>query len=129
MKPHLLALALLVAAACPAEARKPNDAQMLSLDPTFRVEQRCNARGMGVVGREHKPLHPDELVAYAYHDTAVKGAVVKAPGAAIRSGDTWYHLSYVCETSDDGLEIKSFQYALGEPIPKVEWGQHYLVSP
>jgi len=129
LKTHLVALGLLIAAACPAQARKPTDAQMLSLDPSFRIEQRCNARGMGVVGREHRPLHPDELVAYAFHDTSLKGDTIKAPGAAIRSGDTWYHLSYVCQTSDDGLQIKSFQYALGDPIPKSEWSKHYLVSP
>lgn len=129
MKTTIIALALLSTAVCSAEARTSNDAQMLSLDPRFRVEQRCDARAMDVVGHEHKSLRPDELVAYAFRDTSLHGSTIKAPGAAIRSGDTWYHLSYACQTSDDGLEVKSFSYTLGGPIPKSEWGTHYLVAP
>lgn len=102
---------------------------MLALDPTARLEQRCNARGMGMVGREHTNLRPDELVAYAYSDTQIKGNSIKAPGAAIRSRGVWYHLSYVCETSEDRLTIKLFQYSLGSAIPKSEWNEHNLVAP
>ncbi|WP_248310428.1 DUF930 domain-containing protein [Bosea sp. 117] len=103
--------------------------EMLELDPTARIEQRCNARGMGEVGRDHRDMKPDELVAYAYKDTKITGSTIKAPGAAIRSGSTWYHMSYQCETTADGLDVRSFDYSLGDAIPKDEWGQHYLVAP
>lgn len=119
----------LFAAAPPALARLSSDGAMLKMELSARIEQRCNERGMGLVGREHKGMRPDELVAYAYADTRLKGTRIDAPGAAVRSGSTWYHLSYSCVTSDDGLDIRSFHYSLGEPIPQQEWGAHYLVAP
>lgn len=103
--------------------------QMLKLAPSARVEQRCNARAMGDVGREHPGMRPDELVAYAFADPQIDGATVKAPGAAVRSRGTWYRLSYDCETADEGLTIRSFKYVLGEPVPKKDWAEHYLVEP
>ena len=115
---------LLLADLTPAQARSPEQ-QMLLLDPSERIEQRCNSRAMGEVQRNVKGMKPDELVAYAYRDPVIKGARIKAPGAAIRSGGTWYHLSYDCETQNEGLDVKSFEYKLGAAIPNSEWGAHY----
>lgn len=111
----------------PAVAKSSRSDQMLKLDPATRVEQRCDARAMGIVGREHKGYRPDEFVAYAFADPVMRGTHIKAPGGAIRSGGKWYKLSYVCETSSDGLEIKSFSYQLGAEVPRSEWDAHYLV--
>jgi len=129
VKPVCFVLAVLATATAviPAKARTAND-EMMMLDPAARIEQRCNARGMGLVGREHKGFHPDELVAYAYGNTVLHDNGIKAPGAAVRSGNTWYHLSYVCETANEGLDIKSFTYTLGAAIPNSEWEGHYLVG-
>ncbi|CAA0101918.1 Uncharacterised protein [Starkeya nomas] len=125
-----LAVVLLVqiAGALPAAARSP-DQQMLLLEPSERIEQRCNARAMGEVGRGNKGMKPDELVAYAYRDPVIKGAKIKVPGGAIRSGSTWYHIAYECETANDGLEVTAFSYKLGAAIPTSEWSAHYLVAP
>lgn len=103
------------------------DKAMLLLEPTERMEQRCNARAMGDVSREHPGVHPDELVAYAFAETRISGASVTAPGAAVRSGGHWYHLSYRCVTKDDGLGIEALTYVLGEVIPRDEWDAHGLV--
>jgi Domain of Unknown Function (DUF930) len=111
----------------PAVAKSSRSDQMLKLDPATRVEQRCDARAMGIVGREHKGYRPDEFVAYAFADPVMRGTHIKAPGGAIRSGGKWYKLSYMCETSSDGLEIKSFSYQLGAEVPRSEWDAHYLV--
>ncbi|MFT0861277.1 DUF930 domain-containing protein [Ancylobacter sp. G4_0304] len=126
--PFAFALSLLPLLAGAALARSTAD-QMLMLDPTARIEQRCNARGMGLLQREHKGLHPDELVAYAYANTVVDHGGIKAPGAAVRSGGDWYHLSYSCQTSHDGMDVTAFDYTLGSIIPKGEWDAHYLVAP
>ncbi|OYX71464.1 MAG: hypothetical protein B7Y95_12960 [Rhizobiales bacterium 32-66-11] len=104
-----------------------HDKEMLSLAPGTRMEQRCNARAMGEISRARKDLHPDELVAYAFGDTQVSGTAVKAPGAAVRSGETWYRLSYSCRTSADGMNVLSFDYTLGNAVPKKDWSAHYLV--
>jgi len=91
----------LAAPATLGHARTPEE-QMLMIEPSERIEQRCNARGMGEVGRAGKGLKPDELVAYAYADPVIRGARITAKGAAVRSGRTWYHLAYECETERDG---------------------------
>ncbi|HEY8335312.1 MAG TPA: DUF930 domain-containing protein [Tardiphaga sp.] len=101
--------------------------QMLKLAPETRLEQRCNARAMGAIGREHRSFKPDEFVAYAFGETVIRGAQIKAPGGALRSAGHWYHVSYVCETSADGMEIRSFSYALGDMVPRKDWDAHFLV--
>lgn len=110
-----------------AGARPAGHSEILLLAPSARIEQRCNAKAMGVIGREHRDLQPDELVAYAFADTVIKGASIRAPGAAVRSGGKWYHLSYVCETAHDGTDVASFTYTLGAVVPRDEWDGHYLV--
>jgi hypothetical protein len=111
----------------PAIATSSRTDQMLKLDPATRVEQRCDARAMGMVGRERKGYRPDEFVAYAFADPVVRGTQIKASGGAIRSAGKWYRLAYVCETTSDGLDIKSFSYQLGAEVPRSEWDAHYLV--
>lgn len=109
-----------------AVAAPPSDKSILLLAPNARVEQRCNARAMGVIGREHHDLRPDELVAYAFADTIIKGETIRAPGAAVRSRGKWYRLSYTCATKDDGVDIDTFQYKLGAVVPREDWDAHYL---
>lgn len=129
--PALLLLALVavpVGGTSGAQASSTRD-QMMRLEPSERIEQVCNTRAMGEVQRTRKGMRPDELVAYAYRDPVVKGWKIKAPGAAVRSGHTWYHISYECETVHDGLDVKSFRFTLGAAIPTSEWSAHYLVAP
>jgi hypothetical protein len=101
--------------------------QMLSLDLPERIEQRCNARVMGDISRADPALHPDELVAYAFTDIVMQGDVVQAKGAAVRSGNRWFRLSYVCKTTPDGLDIVRLSYDLGKPVPRDQWDDHQLV--
>jgi uncharacterized protein DUF930 len=129
----LAALAAALCVAAPAashartSARTTSTEEMLKLAPETRLEQRCNARAMGAVSREHHGMRPDEFVAYAFAEPQIKGDVVKAPGAALRSRGEWYHVSYACQTSEDGLQIQSFDYTLGTIVPKKDWAEHYLV--
>ncbi|MEP9379808.1 DUF930 domain-containing protein [Aquabacter sp. CN5-332] len=110
-----------------AAAAPPDGKEILLLAPNVRIEQRCNAKAMGVIGREHHELHPDELVAYAFADTVIKGDTIRAPGAAVRSGGKWFRLSYTCETKDEGVDVVTFQYSLGAVVPREDWDAHYLV--
>ncbi len=73
----------------PAVAKSSRSDQMLKLDPATRVEQRCDARAMGIVGREHKGYRPDEFVAYAFADPVMRGTHIKSTCGAIRSGGKW----------------------------------------
>lgn len=100
---------------------------MLHLTRETRIEQQCNERAMVEVSQAHHDLHPDEVVAYAFSTPKIGDDWEKADGAAIRSGEHWYHLSYKCKTSEDGMEIRSFSYTLGAEVPKSAWAEHYLV--
>jgi hypothetical protein len=127
MKRLIFALVGCFASLSVSFARTSNTQQMLTLSPETRLEQRCNARAMGLVGREHKEFHPDEFVAYAFANPLIQGNSIKAPGAAVRSDGKWFHVSYACQTSEDGLSIESFTYSLGSSISRDIWAEHYLV--
>jgi hypothetical protein len=58
----------------PVHAAKAQIEQMLKLSPETRIEQRCDARAMGAVQREHKGFKPDEFVAYAFTDPILRGS-------------------------------------------------------
>jgi hypothetical protein len=127
----LLVAALLVAA-LPAAAMSPQErhaitTQLLKLPLDTRAEQRCDERANGIVSREHREFQPDRTIAYAYSDPTVRGEVeVIAPGAALRSRGEWYHLSFRCRTTPDGLGIEAFDYQLGDKVPRKEWSEHNL---
>jgi hypothetical protein len=128
-QPVLAALFAMLAA--PALAAAPDariTAELMKLSPEARREQRCDGRAMGQVSRDHAGMQPDSIIAYAYSDPKASGTKVTAPGAAIHIGGAWYHISYSCQTSDDGLDIRSFSYTLGKPIPKDQWADHQLVE-
>ena len=108
-------------------AKQSQDQVMLILTPETRLEQRCNARAMSTVNREHKNFRTDELVAYAFAETVIRGDLIQASGGAVRNGNTPYHISYVWQTSDHSLGIKSFSYQLGAAVPKGDWEKHFLV--
>jgi hypothetical protein len=71
-----LATALSAFAAGEVFATQSQDQVMLKLTPETRLEQRCNARAMGAVNREHKNFRTDELVAYAFAETVIRGDVI-----------------------------------------------------
>ena len=127
MKIFLHALIAVVLTSGAGHAANSRIQQMLKLSPETRVEQRCDARAMGAVQREHKGFRPDELVAYAFADPVLRGSKISAPGAAVRSNGKWYRLSYTCETNAEGLEVISFAYQLGAEVPRGEWDAHFLV--
>lgn len=119
--------AAFVLTAVQAQAANPRIQQMLKLSPETRIEQRCDARAMGAVQREHKGFRPDEFVAYAFADPVLRGSKISAPGGAIRSNGKWYRLAYTCETNAEGLDVTSFAYQLGTEVPRQEWDAHFLV--
>ena len=127
MKYIVRAAVAVVMTAAPSHAANSRIQQMMKLSPETRVEQRCDARAMGAVQREHKGFKPDELVAYAFAEPVLRGSHITAPGAAVRSNGRWYRLSYTCETNAEGLDVIAFAYQLGAEVPRAEWDAHFLV--
>jgi hypothetical protein len=97
--------------------------QMLMLDFSTRVEQRCDARAGGEVSRAHKGFNVDKVIAYAFSDPEVHGTQVIAPGAIVRSKGKWYRLSFRCRTTADGTEVEFFEHSLGAEVPGWSMGR------
>jgi hypothetical protein len=120
-------IAAIPAVALTQQQRQYINTQLLKMPLQTRAEQRCDERANGIVSREHKEFRPDRTIAYAYSDPTVREEVeVIAPGAALRSKGEWYHLSYRCRTTPDGLGIEAFDYRLGDKVPRSEWEEHNL---
>lgn len=100
--------------------------ELMRLYPDTRQEQRCDIAAMEIIAQSHK-YAPDKAIAYSFAEPIVKGNVLEVPGAAFRSNNHWYHLSFTCVTSDNKLDIKDFTYKVGALVPRGEWNRYYLV--
>jgi hypothetical protein len=101
-------------------------ASLKKLDPGARLEQRCDMEAMARIGQDKKGYSPERVVAGATSDPAVQGDSLEGKGAAVRSKGKWYHLSFVCKTSADHMKVLSFDYQIGDAIPKEHWEQYNL---
>ncbi len=102
-------------------------AQLEKLDPATRLEQRCDVEAMERITREQGKFSVDKVLAYAFSDPVTKKNSIKADGAAFRSHEHWYRLSFVCKADKDHINIVSFRYDIGDEVPQDEWDKHYLV--
>ncbi|MFK4825141.1 DUF930 domain-containing protein [Paenochrobactrum sp. BZR 588] len=128
MKLHEFIIVGTVFFAMPANAMTALEiAQLKKLDPATRLEQRCDVEAMEAVGRSEPGFSPDKVLAYAFAEPSIKPQSIVAKGAALRSRNQWYRLSYTCETDTDRMTILSFKYKLGDIVPHDQWDAHYLV--
>jgi hypothetical protein len=81
---------------------------------------------MARIDRDKKGYSPERVVASATADTAVEGDALVGKGAAVRSKGKWFRLSFVCKTSADHMKVLSFDYQIGDAIPKESWEQFNL---
>jgi len=47
-------------------------------------------------------------------------------GGAFRSKGKWYQFSFTCETDADHMNVRTFSFKIGEPIPEEQWEPHGL---
>ncbi|WP_420959831.1 DUF930 domain-containing protein [Brucella sp. IR073] len=91
-----------------------------------RMEQLCDAEAMEQIARWRREFQPDRLIAYAMDDTRLDGALVIADGAAFRSKGRWYQIKFRCGLTADLKTVASFEFQVGDPIPREQWAAHYL---
>jgi hypothetical protein len=101
-------------------------ASLKKLDPGARLEQRCDMEAMARIDHDKKGYQPERVVASATADTTVDGDALVGKGAAVRSKGKWYRLSFVCKTSSDHMSVLSFDYKIGDAIPKESWEEYNL---
>ncbi|MFK0333789.1 DUF930 domain-containing protein [Rhizobium sp. NPDC090275] len=100
--------------------------ELAALAPADQVEQLCGLEPMAQVGEWSKELRPDRVVAYAMADPKIVGNAFSADGAALHSKQDWYALKFKCELTLDHKKVAAFEFLMGDPIPKNDWGEHSL---
>lgn len=127
MKRLICPLLLVAAIAAPAAAMDQSLVrQFEKLDPQTRLEQRCDTEAMWKINADKTSFKPDKVIAYTFADPVVENDRLQAPGAVFRSKGEWYKLKYNCSTGPDHIEVLSFNYKIGDLIPRGEWDAHYL---
>lgn len=102
-------------------------AQLEKLDPATRLEQRCDVEAMERISRDERKFSVDKVLAYAFSDPVAGTNIIQADGAAFRSHEHWYKLTFVCKTDDEHINVVSFDYDIGDEVPQDQWDKHYLV--
>jgi len=113
-----------------AHPRSRKMREMLSrFEESTRLEQLCGLEAMAQIAALLKPFRPDRVVAYARADVKIETNRVVAEGAAFRSRRTWYGLAFTCGLSPDRQAVQSFEFSVGEAIPKDFWERYNLPDP
>ncbi|RDL52937.1 hypothetical protein BLJAPNOD_04102 [Ensifer sp. M14] len=100
--------------------------QFEKLDPQTRLEQRCDTEAMERINADKSTFKPDKVIAYTFAEPVMKEDKMKAPGAVFRSKGEWYKLKFKCLTDAEHLDILSFEYKIGELVPRESWDEFYL---
>jgi hypothetical protein len=111
-------LAPVTTAASAIDARV--ERMLKQLDPDARFEQICDLEAMQRIGKD-KTFRPERTIVSALADPKVAEATMTGAGGAFKSKGQWYQFSFTCKTSPDHMQVLSFSYKVGEPIPPEQW--------
>lgn len=126
MRRAVFALALLAPVTTVASAIDAKVERMLKqLDPDARFEQICDLEAMQRIGKD-KAYKPERSIVGALADPKVSDTTMTGTGGAFKSKGQWYQFSFTCKTSLDHMQVLSFSYRIGEPIPQEQWEKNGL---
>lgn len=94
---------------------------LMKLDPVERAHQACVIKGLEALRRDKRLVKADRLQPDTFKRAQFNGNVVTAKGAAVRSREHWFALSFECTVSDDQMKALAFTYTLGDEIPPETW--------
>jgi hypothetical protein len=120
MKRFLVVAAVLVAGSQPAAAYNASlTKQLESHSGATRCVTPCGLQALIEIGKaERLPAGTPVDALAAPH---VEGDTMTGNGGALRSRDKWYQFSFSCVTTPDHLQVTSFEYKIGKPIPEEQW--------
>jgi Domain of Unknown Function (DUF930) len=122
----VFALALFAPVTTVASAIDAKVERMLKqLDPDARFEQICDLEAMQRIGRD-KVYRPERTIVSALADPKVSDTTMTGTGGAFKSKGQWYQFSFTCKTSPDHMQVLSFSYQIGDPIPPEQWEKNGL---
>ena len=119
-----LALGILIPASASANASKI-ERMLKQLDPDARFEQICDLEAMQRIGKD-KAYKPERTIVSALEIPKVADSTMTGSGGAFKSKGQWFQFSFTCRTSPDHMQVQSFSYRIGEPIPEEKWEKHGL---
>lgn len=115
---------LTVSAAIAADSRFIKS--LSRLDPQTRIEQVCDLAAVNQIGQSDRSMRPDRAKSDVTSSPRLKGNILQGNGGAFRSRGVWYAFSFKCATSADHMQVLSFTYKIGSPIPKAKWKTYGL---
>ena len=122
MKQLFLAAFVVLAGSLPAAAFNATlTKQLESISGTTRFVTACELQALLEIAKDKNGLRPEHATVDALAAPQIKGDTMKGDGGALRSRDKWYQFSFSCVTSPDHLQVTSFAYQIGNPIPKDQW--------
>jgi hypothetical protein len=93
------------------------------LSPEERAHQACAVKGLEMIRRDKRVQGADTVTPDIFSRAQFDGKVVIAKGAAVRTPQHWYALSFTCTVSSDQMKATEFTYELGKEIPKETWDE------
>lgn len=120
----------MLSAAALAEPGSRQAREMLGqIDATERSIQLCGFEAIEQVRAWNPDIKPERFVAYALADLAIAGDSIKGGGAAFFAGGKWYAMRFGCGLSPDHKRVTSFEFQVGDPVPRAHWDVHNLPTP
>ena len=92
----------------------------MQLDPDARFEQICDLEAAKRIGKD-KAYRPERAIVSALGEPKVAASTMSGSGGAFKSKGQWYQFSFNCQTSPDHMEVLSFSYRIGAPVPPEQW--------
>lgn len=120
---------MLSAAALDGHANRQGRHAFARLTGEERLEQLCDLEALSQLRAWNASLRPDRLVAYAMGEARLAGDILSADGAAFHNDAGWWRMRYRCGLTPDHSGVASFQFAVGDPIPRSQWQAHSLPTP
>jgi uncharacterized protein DUF930 len=112
-----------------SDPRSKGQRQVLAqMDVEDRAAQLCSIEAMGQIAKSGSQFTPELVSSYAMSQIKFVGSLLIAEGAAFQSDGNWYGLAFRCRVSPDRTRVQSFEFAIGDPIPKSQWLSHNLTS-
>ena len=99
---------------------------LAKLDPEERSRQACALKALDVLRRDPRLRQADRLKSSIFQPAQLMGAILNAPGGAVRAGGRWFAISYSCRLTNDYMKATSFTFTLGKEIQRIEWDQRGL---
>ncbi|UXN57133.1 DUF930 domain-containing protein [Phyllobacterium zundukense] len=83
-----------------------------------RILQLCGSEAMQQV-RNQRP--EADLLAYSPSGRTIASGTLSSREGAFRNRSNWYNLDFKCQVDAAAMEVVSFSFGIGNPVPRSDW--------